>query len=74
MLGLGLPGVCILALVAVVLYLTRQSGQLRAQIDAEHEKRLVDLRDNTRVILDLHDQVNRSLEILEKAIDHAQKS
>lgn len=74
LLDLGLPGIVILALTAAVVFLVRQNGQQRAQIDAEHEKRLSDLRDNTKVVLELHDQTSKGLEILEKAIDHAQKS
>lgn len=66
LLNLGLPGVVILALTAAVVFLVRQNGQLRGQIDNEHEKRLADLRDNTRVVLELHDQTRASIEVLDK--------
>lgn len=66
LLSSGLPGVVILALAAAVVFLVRQNGLLRAQIDSEHEKRLADLRDNTKVVLELHDQTTKTTESLER--------
>lgn len=69
LLSQGLLGVVVLGLLAALLYLQRQNERLRAQIDAEHAARLLDQRENTKVLLEAHDQVGESVEVLKDAVE-----
>jgi hypothetical protein len=70
LLNLGLPGVCILALAGAIVWLVRQNGKLQEKLDSEHEARLNDRKADTETLLGAHDQLHKSLEIVDKALDH----
>jgi hypothetical protein len=58
----GLWGIMAVALSAALLYKERETQRLRTQLDAEHQARLNDARENTKALLEMGEKTYQALD------------